>query len=354
MLNDRKTLGEYFKNDPSLFTEGKGLDSQRSIFEMPWIDDADFAEYCLPALDELYAARSYEKYAGRLIKRFAGTDALTQADVDHLAMNVIALFFDKWCKEWRTRSIEYNPIDNYNMTEIMSDDEKVTEYGRTNTRTDNLQHTTSGSETETKNLTTLNTQNLSEAETKNLSDAETKNLTETTTPNLTTTEERHINGFNSSASIGVPDGNTTTQATGTNTVNNTGTDTTLSTGTDTTLKTGTETVDQTGTDTTQQTGTDTMLHTGTDTTLRTGTDKIDETGTDGYSRTGSASDTGTETHALSGSDTETRNYELTRQGNIGVTTTQQMLQSERDLWKWNYFTEVVFPDLDSVFTLKIY
>ena len=97
-----------------------------------------------------------------------------------------------------------------------------------------------------------------------------------------------------------------------------------------------------------------MLHTGTDTTLRTGTDKIDETGTDGYSRTGSASDTGTETHALSGSDTETRNYELTRQGNIGVTTTQQMLQSERDLWKWNYLTEVVFPDLDSVFTLKIY
>mgnify|MGYP003311736536 CR=1 FL=1 len=44
-------------------------------------------------------------------------------------------------------------IDNYNMTERMTDDERVTEYGRTDTRTDNLEHTTNGSETEIKDLT---------------------------------------------------------------------------------------------------------------------------------------------------------------------------------------------------------
>lgn len=44
---------------------------------------------------------------------------------------------------------------------------------------------------------------------------------------------------------------------------------------------------------------------------------------------------------------------LTRQGNIGVTTTQQMMQSEIELWKWNFYRSV-FKDIDSVLTLKIY
>ena len=44
---------------------------------------------------------------------------------------------------------------------------------------------------------------------------------------------------------------------------------------------------------------------------------------------------------------------LTRKGNIGVTTTQQMAQSEIDLWRWNFFRSV-FSDIDSVLTLKIY
>lgn len=45
---------------------------------------------------------------------------------------------------------------------------------------------------------------------------------------------------------------------------------------------------------------------------------------------------------------------ITRRGNIGVTTSQQMLQSEIDLWKnWDFITEF-FKDLDSIITLKIY
>lgn len=55
-----------------------------------------------------------------------------------------------------------------------------------------------------------------------------------------------------------------------------------------------------------------------------------------------------------GEDTHTRNYELTRSGNIGVTTSQQMIESERNLWLWNFFYSVVFPDIDRALTLKIY
>lgn len=43
----------------------------------------------------------------------------------------------------------------------------------------------------------------------------------------------------------------------------------------------------------------------------------------------------------------------TRSGNIGVTTTQQMLTAERDLWVWNYFDQV-YKDVDSVLALNIY
>ena len=51
---------------------------------------------------------------------------------------------------------------------------------------------------------------------------------------------------------------------------------------------------------------------------------------------------------------ETIDRTLTRSGNIGVTTSQQMIQSERDLWLWNYFYNVVFKNVDRVLTLETY
>ena len=46
--------------------------------------------------------------------------------------------------------------------------------------------------------------------------------------------------------------------------------------------------------------------------------------------------------------------ELTRSGNIGVTTSQQMIQSSIDLYNnWLYF-ENVFQDVDSILTIPIY
>lgn len=44
---------------------------------------------------------------------------------------------------------------------------------------------------------------------------------------------------------------------------------------------------------------------------------------------------------------------LTRAGNIGVTTSQQMIQSERELWIWDFF-EQVYKDVDKVTTIPIY
>ena len=66
----------------------------------------------------------------------------------------------------------------------------------------------------------------------------------------------------------------------------------------------------------------------------------------------------------SSEDTETTNQrnkvgageeeeEIHRAGNIGVTTTQKLLQEERELWLWNYFNQI-FSDLDKELALAIH
>lgn len=52
-------------------------------------------------------------------------------------------------------------------------------------------------------------------------------------------------------------------------------------------------------------------------------------------------------------DEENENIETTRFGNIGVTTTQQMLQQEIELWKWNFFHSV-FDDVDRYLVLSVF
>ena len=44
---------------------------------------------------------------------------------------------------------------------------------------------------------------------------------------------------------------------------------------------------------------------------------------------------------------------LTRSGNIGITTSQQLLESEINLRKWTFFSSV-FNDIDNILTLSIY
>ena len=155
-----------------------------------------------------------------------------------------------WTKMWAALQAEYKPLENYSMTEKMTNDVTQKAYGKTTTRTDNLSHTKTGNDTTT------------------------PDLTETETPNTTNTREHGVYGFNSQADA-VPD------------------------------------------------ATETDTETGTNTTTTTGTSRTDYDTTE--------SDTGTQTAADSGSDTETRNYQLTREGNIGVTTSQQMLESEIEL-----------------------
>lgn len=73
------------------------------------------------------------------------------------------------------------------------------------------------------------------------------------------------------------------------------------------------------------------------------------------SRTGSVGQTGSDSNTASVTKNNTINdsHTLKRSGNIGVTTTQQMLQSERDMWIWNYI-ESIYNDIDDILTISIY
>ena len=191
---------------------------------------------------------------------------------------------------------------------------------------------------------------------------------EKTTPGVTTTRQDATRGFNSSSDV-LTD-KVTESATGFSkketdiTEHNTGTvgTTGSNTGTQSTQGTNTGTVGTTGSNTGTQTtqGSDTGTvgtqgsNTGTQQTAGTNTGTQGVTGSNTGTQGVTGSNTGTVTDADTGSDTSTRNYKLTRKGNIGVTTTQQMIQSERDLWIWNYFYEVVFPSIDKLLAIKVY
>lgn len=131
-------------------------------------------------------------------------------------------------------------------------------------------------------------------------------------------------------------------------------------------------------DTTTHTGTDTLAH-GLVETVNPGmtTDQLDYTygiNTDPDSPKPSGKtyteEGGESVTTNSGSDVTTKNLqdssstatnkagageeeeEIHRSGNIGVTTTQQMLTSERELWKWDYY-EQVYEILDKELALAV-
>ncbi len=281
---------------------------------------------------EYFGNISGGKIVSPIIDRIVTGDEISATEIQKLSNIIISMYYERWQKLLATMSLEYNPIQNYDMVEQMTNDETVHEYGKTVQRTDNLTHAKTGTETETDNLQEQRTDNLQEQRTDNLSKAvdrsvtETHNTTETETPNLTNNTNNKIFGFNSD--VGADSDSQIMTSTGTTTNAKTGT---VGTETDETeTNTGTQTTNNTGTQANTKTGTVQMSHNVTD------------------------KDTGTQNTETGGTDTDTRNYTLRRSGNIGVTTSQQMIQAERDLWLWDFFHTVVFPDVDKVLTIPIY
>lgn len=112
-----------------------------------------------------------------------------------------------------------------------------------------------------------------------------------------------------------------------------------------------------GTDTTRRTGTDTVTHTGDNenevsafnSSTYQDSAKVTQNTTDLDTR--NMNDALEHGHVITNSGVDTER--TTRTGNIGVTTSQQMAESDLQLWRWNFFYEV-FSDIDNVFTVSTY
>lgn len=262
------TLNEAFNYSPA---DNVGIFHYLQDLEIPWKDDN------IDAYLDLYYHNNHSgnKITSPLIDSFIVEGHISTESKEDLASIIFALYGVTWVRMWNIYTSEYEPLQNYDMTEHKTEGDTLT-HGKTSTRTDNLTDT----------------------ETDNTLETRTPDITNTKTPATTKSTSKSVYGFNSanaepSEVVSETDG-------------------------------GTESIAETGTETNAKTGTVAIAHTG------------------------------TQTDVNSGQDVHTSEHTLTRFGNIGVTTSQQMAQSEIDLWKWNFFQNVIFPNIDGVLTIALY
>ena len=346
----------------------------------PWADTMSGTN-----LDILYLdGHSGERYCSNFINHRLNDSDVLSSDNRTLIANILwAMFGIQWTRLWATmKPLDYDPLTNYKMQETAEGEESSTRTPDL-TKGDTGTVQTTGQDKRTPNLTKGDTGTVQttgqDKRTPDITKGDTGTVQttgqDTRTPNLTRNGTGTVNdegsgtnknqngiwGFNSSESVPsdmsdgrVTNNNTTTRnltdtETGTETTDRTNTDTYnrsyTETGTDTTERTNTDIYNrsytETGTDTTERTNTDTYNRSYTET----GTDTTDRTNTDTYNR--SYTETGTDT--TSG----TSSRKLTRTGNIGTNTFQNLLQQERNIWMYDFF-EQVFKDVDSVLTIPIY
>lgn len=241
---------------------------------------------------------SGKKETSPLVDSLIVENNLTDNSKTMLAMSIFSIYSNKWAKLYRILSLEYEPIENYNMIET----EKTTS---TNENTDNITTNITNSNDVTETNTGTNTANDSENTTGKNTITDSRTIEE----NNSVTNNNSLYGFNSISGVNSDSQNGT--ETRNTTYNNTHNDD---------LK-----------------GTRTNEHSENINTSKVTAHKND------------IKDVKDGTHTENGSQDRT----LSRHGNIGVTTSQQMLTSEIELWQWDFFSGV-FKDIDKILTIQTY
>lgn len=272
-----------------MMISGDGIMSDLSDFSVPWHDLEDTS-----LLDIGYYWHSANKLASPILMDIFDTLPLTESKRTTIAGVVYQIYDRKWSKLWDVYVAEYNPISNYDMVETETIDKNVSRE-ESNTGTLN-----------TANTGTVN-DNTSDTGTVNTAKSNTRTNTGTQTTNTSDSNEDGIYGFNSSESVAsnTSDGNST----------NTRTDNLNTSDSGTEIETRNLSITDEKTINTNELETRNLANT--------------ESVEDDVYRT------------------------LSRSGNIGVTTSQQMIESEIELWKWNFYKQV-FEDIDSILCLDVY
>ena len=323
------TLNEVFPDWIS-----NGIFKYLHALDVPWKNDVTSNE-----LDVIYhGSRSGKKFVGSIVENFLSNNTLSNESKDAIAQAIFAINEKNWKALWNTLNLKYNPIENYSMTET----ENVSDVHEGTL-------TSKGEDTTTKNDSLTNTQDTTNTTTNNetITSANVGSVTKNVTDNGTSKTENDVTKTTSENTI--TNSANTNQLYGFNSVDAVNSDKQIGDGTQDV--TGNETVkDVTNTTTTDTVKDETSItNNGTDTTESTMKSDIGVTGTTTNETNVNVKRDNTDTE----NKTITTDRTLKRSGNIGVTTSQQMIESERNLWFWSYF-EKVFSDVDNILTLKIY
>lgn len=247
-----------------------------------------------------YYNHSGNKIISPLVKNQLGDNTTLDNTANYnLARIIVAICKPNWDYEYKALFSDYDPIENYNSTETETINQSGSE---SNTGTDNNTRTGTDTTTKSGSDTTAYTGTDKKDNTGTVTDTNTNE-------NGTSTTDNKIYGFNSDSA--------SDDTTSTTTVNQTITD---------------ERTDNLSESTTYG---------------RNEAETIDISDTTTYN----TSDNRTLNLSKNTSGDTTRN--LTRHGNIGVTTSQQMIESELIL-REKFFFEIIFKDIDKYLTLAVY
>ena len=289
--------------------------------EVPFFNTIDYAPFNDSNFVDMMNEWCKFNHGSLQIRPLIEDSLKTDADVIRKRVtNLINVNKYKYSKLYATTLLEYNPIENYSMTEEGTDTTSAS-----GTKTDDLgaySDTTSGTDTNT--ITDTKTEKIGTYE-----DASTSTTTNdiakmtTTTKNDTTdtgsvTHERKVAPFDSDA-YSEQELNTDTFK---DRKNSTNTETIVSPHTDTTTKRDTTTGGARENSYTTST-TDALQH-------------------------GMSHNISSRNNSYTDESSGTTTHKFTRSGNIGVTTSQQMLESERDIALFNFIGIVAHDIIKSI------
>ena len=309
---------------------GQGIFKDLEEFDVPWKSKFNSSSLDL----NYYGNHSGEKFISPLVDKILGDDTiLSESDRHSIASAVYTMNIENWKKLWDALHEEYDPLQNYNGDETVTDT-------TTETGSDTFKHTGTNGATGSSTGSVVRTG--SESDTAGGKDSVKHTGTDTlgkkgTNSDVRTgseavsgsnNEDDSIYGFNSSSAS--PSNKSVSSNSNTTTYNNV-------------------------TDAHNISETDTTTYNTEDET------SYGSTNTHKYSNvTDTNSSSGSSTVTYDTTDAETKNlttqfsHTFHREGNLGVTTSQQMLESEIELRSNNKFFEIVFKDIDGVLCLSIY
>lgn len=124
---------------------GQGIfDKIMSTTDMPWKDDVNVTSFLLDI--EYFGNRSGAKFCSPLVKYYIDDNGVVPTlSREILAKIIVAKYLTPWSRLWLTNLVDYNPVNNYDMTEtrnLRRDDSEgeLSSETQAHTGTDTLQH----------------------------------------------------------------------------------------------------------------------------------------------------------------------------------------------------------------------